>query len=146
MKLSKIDISKMQIERAIDLFVNESDYVSAITLAAAAEEIMAVLLSDNAQTSASESLYPWFQHKTKPANQKDDARKITSFSIDALKDTHQNTDDKIDITPVLAAQMLQRALVNYPRVVGKPTDKMIAFVKWFNTNEASVFEPISENN
>ena len=44
LKLSKIEIAQIQLDRAISLFFNENDYISAITLAGAAEEILGKLL------------------------------------------------------------------------------------------------------
>ena len=42
--LSKLDIALAQVERAIFLALDESDFISAVTLAGAAEEILGSLL------------------------------------------------------------------------------------------------------
>ena len=43
--LSNLDIAERQLERAIVLFLDDKDYVSALTLAGAAEEILGKLLN-----------------------------------------------------------------------------------------------------
>ena len=43
--LSNLDVAERQLERAIALFLDEEDYVSALTLAGAAEEILGKLLN-----------------------------------------------------------------------------------------------------
>ena len=46
---SKFELAEIQLERAISLFINEKDYVSAIALAGAAEEIFGNLLKKMSQ-------------------------------------------------------------------------------------------------
>ncbi|MEJ1422113.1 MAG: hypothetical protein Q2484_16470 [Candidatus Sedimenticola sp. (ex Thyasira tokunagai)] len=50
--LNKIDIAKQQIERAIDLFLHEQDYISSITLAGAADEVLGKMVDNSGVSSA----------------------------------------------------------------------------------------------
>ena len=54
-RVSKLDAARMQLDAAADLFLR-GKYIPAITLAAAAEEILARLLPPGAQSSQSELL------------------------------------------------------------------------------------------
>ena len=44
MNIEKSELAKIQIEKAIDLFLVESDYVCSLTLAGAAEEMLGNIL------------------------------------------------------------------------------------------------------
>ena len=60
-ELSKLDIAKLQIERALVLMLDEKDYVSAITLAGASEEITGTLLRKRERLSAYDQMKTGFE-------------------------------------------------------------------------------------
>jgi hypothetical protein len=47
MNLTKKEIAKIQLEKAIDCFIHEKDMVSAITLAGASEELLGNIIREN---------------------------------------------------------------------------------------------------
>ncbi|MCY1505153.1 hypothetical protein D9M68_393500 [compost metagenome] len=121
---SQLEISKAQLDRAINLFLEHEDYTSAITLAGAAEEILAKYLLEEGKLPAYESIkkstlegqselgFPLYGQKefnhamNNPRNllkhRKQDGSVYEDFRLEAKK-------------------MLYRAIVNFTRLSGGTT-------------------------
>ena len=59
----RIDIAKAHLHRAIVLFIEEGDFLNAITLSAAAEEILGKLASETNLTPAADQLIESLHNK-----------------------------------------------------------------------------------
>ncbi|MCJ8352015.1 hypothetical protein [Moritella sp.] len=125
MILSKAEIARVQIEKAVYLYVIEKDYVCAITLAGAAEELLGSIIKEQGGKSVIGDVYEEFI---------EEYNKFSMFSYEInnirneLKHSHKNPslDYEINIGEDDCAIMLYRALANYAKAVGEPTLKMTA--------------------
>ncbi|NMP32550.1 hypothetical protein HII17_13370 [Thalassotalea sp. M1531] len=141
MYFSKTELAIIQIERAIDLFIDERDFVSTLTLAGAAEEMLGNILHANGMENILAELHPWFQEKyDSDASFGQFARKANEIRNE-LKHGHSFPDleHKVEVSEPLAAQMLMRALVNYKNFDLEPTVKMWKFVSWLKEREEEIF-------
>ena len=55
-KLTRVEVARVQLDRALLLFLSKADYISAITLAGAAEEILGKLAEQSGQPHALDSV------------------------------------------------------------------------------------------
>jgi len=141
MKLPKSELAKIQIEKAIDLFILEKDYVCSLTLAGAAEEMLGNILHKNGNENILAELLPWFKEKHDPNITYGGLAKGANETRDELKHGHHNPDltYEVEISKPLAAQMLMRALVNYKNMEIQPSQKMYDFYIWVKERESEIF-------
>lgn len=134
--LSNLEIAHRQIERAIVLFLDERDYVSALTLAGAAEEILGKLLNKEGKEH-------WLDSISKGALKALGFRKKELEMPEALKAKreivnisnrhkntfkHYNSDETITLlVDVAAANMIDRAISNYFDLTQRETGAMGRF-------------------
>jgi hypothetical protein len=121
---TKLEIAEHQLERAIILFLDEKDYISAITLAGASEEILGKLLNQNkleneldeiVSSFASHFGAGWEEHKKwliEDAN----------YHRNNLKHVKEGQD--ISIFPEAASEMIDRSIANYWKLTGKQSENM----------------------
>jgi len=123
--LEYYQLAEVQIETAIDLF-NEGNFICAITLAGAGEEILGKLLPPSTEialeslTKKVSSLAP----ELSPKQIKDDYLNIVRNSLKHVKEDICEQD--IDLR-LHAIQYIARACVNYVTLRDTLTTKMIAF-------------------
>jgi hypothetical protein len=134
--LSNLEIAHRQIERAVVLFLDDKDYVSALTLAGAAEEILGKLLNkegkehwlDSISKGALQALgFPKKELETPEALK---ARKEIANIANHFKNTvkHYNDDGTIKLlVDVAAAEMIDRAISNYFNLTQRETGAMGRF-------------------
>lgn len=141
MILTKIELARLQIEKAISLFIDEKDYVCSLTLAGAAEEMLGNMLRTQGKDNVLADLHPWFKDKYKSEISFSDLAKGANVIRDELKHGHENPDPAhgVEISKPIAAQMLMRALVNYTRVAGSPTESMIHAKQWLDSHYKEIF-------
>lgn len=134
--LSNLEIAHRQIERAIVLFLDDRDYVSALTLAGAAEEILGKLLNKEGKEH-------WLDSISKGALRVLGFRKIELKTPEALKAKkeianianrhkntfkHYNSDGTVTLlVDVAAAKMIDRAISNYLDLTQRETGAMGKF-------------------
>lgn len=134
--LSNLEIAHRQIERAIVLFLDDQDYVSALTLAGAAEEILGKLLNKEGKDH-------WIDRVSKRALRALGFRKIELQTPEALKAKkeianivnrhkntfkHYNSDGTVTLlVDVAAAEMIDRAISNYFDLTRRKTGVMEMF-------------------
>jgi hypothetical protein len=129
--VSRVDLATEQLAIALSLFLKGQSLVSALTLAGAAEEILARALQRRGKTTA---LQHWYQNSALHAPDLSWA----SFSCDENRAKnaakHLNLDgdieEKIDLRDA-AALMLYRACTNYEWLGNKRTKRMRVFERWF---------------
>lgn len=138
MKLHKIKVAQAQVETAIDLFLSDKDFISALTLAGAAEEILGRLLQRKGEKNMLENLHGWYQETTGQKISFGEFAKKANFTRNTLK--HANAEVELDVFRWEAVQMIMRALFNYNQMVGKPTDKMLVFNTWLQKNNGAYEE------
>ena len=134
--LSNLEIAHRQIERAVVVFLDDKDYVSALTLACAAEEILGKLLNKDGKEH-------WLECISKCALRTLGFRKKEFESPEALKVKreitsianhyknrlkHYNDDGTITLlVEVAAAEMIDRAISNYFDLTQRETGVMGRF-------------------
>ena len=131
--LTNEEIALRQLERAITLFLNEKDFVSSITLAGAAEEILGNLLKIDDKSHVLEQLIEGALHLNKihpESAQAPKARKeianIANYYRNRMK--HYNDEASITLsTDYFAADIIDRALSNYWALTKTETDLMRRF-------------------
>lgn len=141
MNLTKLELAEIQINKAIDLFVNEADYVCALTLAGAAEEMLGNILHQNGEDNILAELLPWFKENHDPDVTFAKLARGANETRDELKHGHNNPDPgfKVDVSQAICGQMLMRAIVNYKNIAPEPPEKMIAFYHWVNERQDEIF-------
>lgn len=134
--LSNLQIAHRQIERAIVVFLDDKDYVSALTLAGAAEEILGKLLNKEGKEHWLDSISKGalralgFRKKEFETPEALKARKeiadIANQHKNRLK--HYNNDGTITLLiDVAAAEMIYRAISNYFDLTQRETEAMGRF-------------------
>lgn len=134
--LTNLEIAHQQLERAIDLFMGPKDYISALTLAGAAEEILGKLLNKRGQSH-------WLDEITSGAldalgfvdddaysSEGKAARKEVANLANFYKNRckHFSENDQISFpVDVKAAEMIDRAISNYWDFTNRETGSMGRF-------------------
>ncbi|WP_157822488.1 hypothetical protein [Psychromonas sp. Urea-02u-13] len=138
MILSKAEIARIQIEKAVYLYAIENNYVCAITLAGAAEELLGNIIKESGGKSVIGEVYEDFLCEyNKFSNFSDDLNTIRN----ELKHSHKNPnlDHEINIGEDDCVIMLYRALASYAKAVGTPTIKMVACWELLKRKHEKIF-------
>ena len=132
--LSFLDAATKQLNRAIVLFFDEQDFVSSLTLAGAAEEILGSLVSEAGGTTSLDSLVSYSLEFL----DKDESDTKTKKSVISLENFFRNRlKHKIDdlgmgltySSDYYAAKMIDRAVQNYLALGQTPTPEIERFEK-----------------
>lgn len=135
--MEKVTIARAQLEQAMRLFMDEVDYISAITLAGAAEEI----LGRQVEKNALDEILDFVERRL--------ASKGTSFDRKALRDDlcfprnslkHLRVGNRTDINFDLAdaaSDIIDRAITNHVRLLGEwpDADLYIRYCRKKDTNQ-----------
>ncbi len=129
-KLTKLEIAETQLNRAIKLFLSGEDYISAITLAGASEEIIGKLLNQRGHTNALEELVDISQKIEKKLYGDNVSRKdyisLANYYRDRLKHINDGADLFFSVD-YEAAGLIDRAISNYFKLTGNQTKDMVEF-------------------
>ena len=137
MQLHKTEIAKREIETAIDMFLSDSDFISVLTLAGAAEDILGALLRRGGQRPMLEQLHAWYQETTKAEISFGEFARKANLGRNTLKHATNAEEDVIEIFRWEAVQMLMRALYNWKALGHEPTDRMLKFNNWLHEHRDS---------
>lgn len=135
MKLHKTEIAKRQIDTAIDLFLEGKDFVSALTLAGAGEEITGKLLERNGVKNMLQKLHAWYKETTGTEIEFGEFARKTNEARNTLKHANNPEEDEIEIQRWEAVQMIMRAMTNYKELAGEPSHKMKIMAGWLHKNK-----------
>lgn len=134
--LTNLEIAHIQLERSVDLFLVAKDYVSALTLAGAAEEILGKLLNkagrqhwlDEILDGALEALGFVDEHAGSPEAMKARREVATLANFHKNRFKHFSDDDPVSFpVDVVAAEMIDRAISNYRELTKRETGAMSLF-------------------
>lgn len=129
LKLTPIDVARIQLDRAIHLLSGE-DYVSATTLAGAAETLLGDLLRNKGRKHALDEIIET-SVSAERGIQHDDLKpkgvvSLANFYRDRLK--HLASGETMTFSVDFeAASMIQRACENYVKLLGKETKRIREF-------------------
>lgn len=141
---NKVDLAIEQLEMALSLFLKEQSYVSALTLAGAAEEILGMAVKiEGIENSLQESyrVYcsPEFSWLNPPKTWADYTTRGKNRVRNAIK--HLSNADDLSFDADIqdeALWMIVRATDNYSRLGFTPTELMHQFDEWFYENVVGI--------
>jgi hypothetical protein len=125
MILSKPDIAKRQVETACALFLCGGDYLSVVTLAGAAEEILGSLLRRAGKSHMLDHLVTLDRELGRAREFKEVSDEVNR-ARNALKHACDASEDQVEIAPGEADAMLVRAIANYVVLTDDATEQMVA--------------------
>ena len=133
MQLSKLDIATIQLDRAIVLFLDATDFVSAITLAGAAEEILGKLAENIGKKNALNELIDASKAMEEQMYGESEGKRseyvsLANYYRDRLKHINDGEDLHFSVDHE-AASLISRALDNYYLLDEEPTKVMREFEK-----------------
>jgi hypothetical protein len=134
-------VSERQIDRAIQLFLDEADFYSSATLAGAAEEILGCLLREKGREPALDNMISTVLKLLTPAeiDEITDARKIgprrgISRELNLYRNWlkhYQPSQFELAIDAKdAAAELIDRALLNFVHLTEGQTIQMRRFIEW----------------
>lgn len=130
--MSKLDAARWQLDRAIELFLDEGDFICAITLAGAAEEILGKLLNDAQQSNALNQFLDLCMFVQKADADEVDSPRAKDFIAlanaqrDALKHVTDRGDVAIDEKD--AIELLDRSIANFMSLTGRDTPPILRYM------------------
>jgi hypothetical protein len=129
--LSKLEIAHLQLERALSLFLGEHDYVCAITLAGASEEIFGKLLEQQGKpttlaTFADACVMVGLRVYKESWSKKDFVQMENHFR-NGLK--HLTDGEPMHIPREAAIEILDRAIDNYWNLTGSESPNIRRFME-----------------
>jgi len=134
--LTNLEIAHRQLERSIELFLDRQDYISALTLAGAAEEILGKLLRKEGKnhwldeiTSGTLKLLGFEGEALQSPEAKRAGKQIANIS-NYYKNRCKHFNDQDHVTfsvDVQAAEMIDRAISNYWQLTQRETGAMGRF-------------------
>ena len=116
--MNKNDVAQIQLERAMRLFLEEEDYISAITLAGAAEEILGKQIKD--RPNALDEYVGIIEKLLAKCSEQSDKKAIgdyLNYPRNSLK--HLKVGDRQDFNfqfKEAASELIERAILNYLKV------------------------------
>lgn len=143
MAISKLDAARIQIDSAIDHYF-QNDHVCAVTLAGAAEDILAGLLDVSGQQTAFEFLHDWYQENfSTTVSKKEFSQRMLNQGRNWLKHADKEPDSKFEITERDSIVMLMRAIGCFQKLTKKRTEKMENFYRYWEMNKTRINELFS---
>ena len=130
MKLHKTEIAQHQIDSAIELFLEDKDFISALTLAGAGEELTGKLIERTGGKNMLQKPHAWYVEETGEKIKYSEFAKNTNFTRNTLKHANNSEEDELDIQRWETVQMIMRAMTNYKELVGEPSEKMKIMAGW----------------
>lgn len=127
--LTKLEVAEYQLERALRLFLDESDYVCAITLAGASEEILGKLLEKEGKEHALENIINSCMAAGKAIyNEIWQPKKFAGMANYFRNGLKHYTDGKpITIPREAAIEILDRAIDNFWALTSRESPNMRRF-------------------
>jgi hypothetical protein len=132
--LTKLEIAERQLNRAISLLIEDNDRVSSITLAGAAEEILAALLKSVGKTDVLSEICHASADMGRAIGE---TWKTKTFKYDfnfvknELKH-HDNGCDHIPIFEEAPKEIISRAIENFRRISGNYSHQMQTFISKYS--------------
>lgn len=127
---TKMEIAAHQLERALRLFLDESDYVCAITLTGACEEILGKLLEERGKEHALGSFVKSCVAIGRDVHGEDWSPKMFVTMANQFRDDlkHYTDGQPITVPREAAAEILDRAIENYWQLTGQKTPLIDRFM------------------
>jgi hypothetical protein len=127
---TKLQLAEIQLERALQLFLDEEDYVCAVTLAGAAEELLGKLREKSGGTSELKALIDDCVTAGQNVYAETWPTKLFSkvFTYPRNEFKHIGDGSPIVILRDAVVPIVGRAITNYRELTGKETSRMTKFM------------------
>ncbi|WP_219097549.1 hypothetical protein [Pseudomonas sp. UMAB-40] len=141
---NKVEIAIEQLEIALGLFLSCKSYVSALTLAGAAEEIFGMAANIKGIKSSLQEQFEFYHHPgLEWINSPKKWSEFTTRGKNKVRNSVKHLSGKEDLTFEAdiedeALWMLVRAIDNYSRLEFQPTELMHEFDGWFYENVVGI--------
>lgn len=142
-KFSQLEAAERQIDRAVSLFINEKDYISAITLAGAAEGI----LGEAQQKARKQYFFGILREALKkmPFLSMFKPDEISELHLNRIRNflKHYSGDLKKQIEHPMdleAIQLLVRAIASYGFLTNTVTKGSVEFFGWLREHRPEILE------
>jgi hypothetical protein len=129
--LTKIEVAEHQLERALRLFLDENDYVCAITLAGASEEILGRLLEKSGREHALGTFVKACVKTGKVVYNENWSHKTFADMANAFRNDlkHYRDGNPITVPREAAVEILDRAIENFFALTSRETPNMRRFME-----------------
>lgn len=126
---SKLEVAEHQLERALQLFLDENDYVCAITLAGASEEILGKLLEQSGLENSLGYFVKSCVEIGKTAHGVEWSKKVFVTMANEFRDALKHITDGqfVSVPKEAAVEILDRAMENYWALTANETERMRRF-------------------
>lgn len=132
MRITKLEVASRQLNVSVRLFL-EGDYLSSLTLAGAAEEILGVLSKRAGNTNAVDSIMAFHWQDTDPALCDHDRRavilKVMNNGRNQAKHANDPNETHFELEQIWPLQMIMRA-TPMAKILGAPIADEIKMVRW----------------
>ena len=126
----KLEVVRQQFERALQLYLDEKDYVCAITLAGAAEEPLGKMLKYKTDSNLLENLAEVMATLIKKFGGETPSRKEAIANVNRVRDWLKHYKDGTDLefdAKWEAHEIIDRAISSYFELIGEETELMRRF-------------------
>ncbi|MBI3527322.1 MAG: hypothetical protein HY067_05065 [Betaproteobacteria bacterium] len=129
--LTRVEIAEHQLERALQLFLDEKDYVCAITLAGASEEILGKLLEKEGKEHALGSFITACVATGKVVYNENWSQKLFADMANSFRNDlkHYTNERSVTIPREAAVEILDRAIENFWALASRETPNMRRFME-----------------
>ena len=135
MIISKIEIARMQLDTAIDLFLSDTDSISSLTLAGASEEILGKLLERDGEDSILKMLHAWYEETSGENIKYGEFAQKANLARNCLKHASIKEEDELEIYTWETIAVIMRAMINYKELTNEPSEKMMRMADWIKKNK-----------
>lgn len=134
--LSQREVALVQLDRAIDLFLTEQDFISTVTLACAAEGILGEYIKEKGQEPHAEQLKVALRDSVLPNHTlKEINDDYVNRARNFFKHKHRALDERFPFEPETEAICaLVRSIGNAALVTEAVSDAAVSFFKWLKAN------------
>jgi len=141
MIIHKVKVAKLQLDTAINLFLDDIDFISSLTLAGASEEILGKLLERDGIDSMLKKLHTWYCETSGVEIKYGEFARRANLARNCLKHAAVKEEDELEIYKWEAVQMIMRAMTNYNELAGEPSETMKKMAGWIEANK-DIYETI----
>lgn len=129
--LTKLEVAEHQLERALRLFLDDKDYVCAITLAGAGEEILGKLLENDEKEHALGSFIKTCVAAGKVIYNENWSDKTFAEMANSLRNDlkHYTDGNPVTISREATIEILDRAIENFRALTSRETPNMRRFME-----------------
>ena len=129
--LTKLEIAEHQLERALQLYLEESDYISAITLAGASEEILGKILEKSGESHSLNEFVRACVGTGKIIFSEDWPPKLFADMANTFRNDlkHYKDGESLTIPREAATEILDRAIENHWKITGSETHYIRQFME-----------------